>query len=189
MLKARQLHPRPSASTATDEVVLDWDARRRHRFRTRLVNGEELGVILPRGTAVAEGDELETEDGRRVRVRAALEPLSIASAADPHLFARLAYHLGNRHVPLQIEPGRVLYRHDHVLDDLARRLGATVTFADAAFTPEGGAYGHGDAGHSHSHSHDHHHSHSHSHSHSHDHDHDHDHPHDHDHAHADDASG
>jgi urease accessory protein len=189
MLTARRLHPRPASPSAKDEVVLDWDARRRHRFRTKLGSGEELGVILPRGTAIAEGDELEAEDGRRVRVRAALEPLSVASTTEPLLFARLSYHLGNRHVPLQIEPGRVLYRHDHVLDDLARRLGATVTFTDAPFTPEGGAYGHGDASH-HSHSHDHSHDdhdHAHSHDHSHSHD-DHDHPH-HDHAPADDASG
>jgi urease accessory protein len=175
MLTARRLHPRPAASSATDEVVLDWDARRRHRFRARLTSGEELGVHLPRGTPLADGDELEAEDGRRVRVRAALEALSVVSTEEPLRFARLAYHLGTRHVPLQLEPGRLLYRHDHVLDDLARRLGGTVTFLDAPFTPEGGAYGHGEAGHQHGHDHDHDHHHGH-------------HP-DHDHAPPDDTSG
>ena len=105
---------------------------------------------------------LETEEGETFVVRAADEELSVAHAADPLLLTRVAYHLGNRHVALQIEPGRVSYLHDHVLDDMARRLGAAVSFRHAPFNPEAGAYG-GHAG-AHSHSHD---DHSHSHDHAH----------------------
>jgi urease accessory protein len=190
MLRARHVRP-PSTSAPADELVLDWDARRRHRFRGRLASGEEIGVLLPRGSALTDGDELEAEDGRRIRVRAAHESLSVARSDDALLFARLAYHLGNRHVPLQIEPGRLLYQHDHVLDDLVRGLGGEVTFESAVFSPEGGAYGQGHS-HSDSHSPDHSHSHSHPHSHSHSHSHPHPHPHPHspspthDHAPADD---
>lgn len=144
--------------------MLDFDARQKHRFLAKLAGGAKLAVKLPRGSVLADGDVLETDDGGAVLVRAAEEELSVARVADPLLLARVAYHLGNRHVPLQIEPGRVSYRHDHVLDDLCARLGAEVSFERAPFTPEGGAYGRG-ALHGHSHHGDEHHHH-------HDHDHD-----------------
>jgi len=161
------------AAPAAEVVVLDFDARRKRRFVARLPSGEEISVFLPRGTQLADGDELEANDGSRIRVRAADEPLSVVTAADPLLFARIAYHLGNRHVPLAITPSELSYRHDHVLDDMVRRLGGTVQFAKAPFTPEGGAYGHSSHVHGHDHDHDHH-GHDH-HDHHHDHDHDHDH--------------
>jgi urease accessory protein len=140
-------------------VVLDFDARQRHRFLAKLEGGGELAVELPRGTVLADGEYLETAEGVGVLVRAAAEELSVARAADPLLVARVAYHLGNRHVALQIERDGVKYRHDHVLDDLCRRLGAEVGFEQAPFAPEGGAYGRGGhhehRGHRHGHRHDH----------------------------------
>lgn len=147
-------------------VVLEFDARQKHRFLARLEGGGELGVELARGTVLADGDYLETGPGSGVLVRAADEELSVARTADALLLARVAYHLGNRHVALQIEPGCVKYRHDHVLDDMARRLGAQIDFEHAPFSPEGGAYGRG--GH---HEHRGHHGHSHGHEHPHAHDH------------------
>jgi urease accessory protein len=166
------LHASRSTKTAPPRVegivVLDFDARQKHRFLARLEGGAELAVELPRGTVLADGDFLETGVNAGVLVRAADEELSVARARDPLLLARVAYHLGNRHVALQIEAGCVKYRHDHVLDDLARRLGAEVGFEQAPFSPEGGAYGRG--GHL-----EHRHQHGHAHAHDHDHDHTHDH--------------
>ncbi|HTQ02511.1 MAG TPA: urease accessory protein UreE [Polyangiaceae bacterium] len=152
-----------SAPLRTDGVlVLDYDARQKHRFLGALEGGGELAVRLPRGTVLADGDVLETDAGTHVLVRAAREALSVARAADPLLLARIAYHLGNRHVALQIEPGCVKYLHDHVLDDMARRLGAELDYEEAPFRPEGGAYGKGGhLMHRHAHGHDHHHPHAH----------------------------
>jgi urease accessory protein len=144
----------------TAVVTLDFEHRQKHRFLTTLAGGGELAVHLPRGTVLADGDVLETDDGESVLVRAADEDLSVAETPDVLLLTRVAYHLGNRHVALQIEPGRVSYLHDHVLDDLARRLGAEVGFRRAPFSPESGAYGHGGT-----HRHDHDHSHGHQHLH------------------------
>jgi urease accessory protein len=153
-------------------VVLDFDARQKHRFLATLEGGGELAVELPRGSVLADGDYLETGDAAGVLVRAAPEELSVAHAPDALLVARVAYHLGNRHVALQIERACVKYRHDHVLDDLCRRLGATVSFESAPFAPEGGAYGRG--GHHEHRGHPHDHADDHAHGHAHDHDHDHD---------------
>ena len=155
------------ADPAAEVLVLDFDARQKHRFLARLASGEEVSVLLPRGTVLFDGDELEVDDGTRICVRAAAEPLSVVETDDPLLFSRVAYHLGNRHVPLQIADRTAWYRHDHVLDDMVRRLGATVRFEEAPFSPERGAYGHGSV-----HSHDDHAHHDHDHAH-HDHDHDH----------------
>ncbi len=166
MKKVRALRHAGSARPA-GVVVLAWEHRQKHRFVARLEDGQELFVQLPRGTLLADGDVLEAEDGEGILVRAADEELSVAEATDPLLLTRVAYHLGNRHVALQIEPSRVSYLHDHVLDDLARRLGAVVTFQEGPFHPEAGAYG----GHSHAHSHGHSHDHSHEHAHGHSHDH------------------
>jgi len=152
----RETTPAPAGT-----VVLDFAHRQKHRFLATLADGRELGVHLPRGTVLADGDLLRTEDGETILVRAADEELSVAEASDPVLLTRVAYHLGNRHVALQIEAGRVTYLHDHVLDDMVRRLGAAVSFRSAPFRPESGAYG------GHTGSHDGHHDHSHGHQHSH----------------------
>ncbi len=160
---------RETTPTPSGTVVLDFEHRQKHRFLATLSDGRELGVHLPRGTLLADGDVLRTEDGETILVRAADEELSVAESSDALLLTRVAYHLGNRHVALQIEPGRVSYLHDHVLDDMVRRLGAEVSFRSAPFRPESGAYG------SHAGSHDHAHDHSHGHSHGHPRIHDHTH--------------
>jgi urease accessory protein len=173
MRTARSIHRGSPAQRPLGTLRLDYDARQKGRLRGRLTNGEELAILLPRGTTLEAGDWLATDDGEAVLVEAATEALSVARTDDALLLARVAYHLGNRHVALAVEAGRLAYRHDHVLDDLVRRFGLAPSFEEAAFRPEGGAYG----------AHDHPHTHSHDHSHEHPHDHDHDHDHAHAHAH------
>jgi urease accessory protein len=135
-------------SVAQARLVLPYDDRRRCRQRARLESGEEIALLLPRGTILRSGDRLVTDDGLVIAVEAAPEALSSATTADPLLLARAAYHLGNRHVPLQVEPGRLSYRHDHVLDHLVASLGLDVSAVQAPFEPESGAYqGHGHPAH------------------------------------------
>jgi urease accessory protein len=136
-------------------LVLPFEVRSRSRFRARLDNGEEVGVILTRGHILRGGDRLRAEDGRIIGVAAASETVSTAHARDADLLARGAYHLGNRHVALQIGPLWLRYSHDHVLDDMVRGLGFTLVVEEAPFEPEAGAYHAHDAGHGHSHSHSH----------------------------------
>jgi urease accessory protein len=166
-MKTARSVTRESDPAPTGEVVLDFERRQKHRFLTTLTDGRELGVHLARGTVLAEGDILRADDGETILVRAADEEVSVAEAADPLLLTRVAYHLGNRHVALQIELGHVCYLHDHVLDDMVRRLGAAVSFRSAPFCPESGAYGnhggHGHGGHGGHHDHDHSHGHEHLH--------------------------
>jgi len=140
-------------------LTLPLHSRIKSRLRVTLDNGESAGLFLERGTTLKEGDLLRSEEGYRVRVKAAHETLSIIRSDDPHLLARACYHLGNRHVSIQIEPGCVSYPHDHVLDDMLRGLGLTPETAEAPFEPEPGAYG-GSAAkahqqHAHGHGHDH----------------------------------
>ena len=138
-------------STEVDvTVTLTLDQRIKSRLRVVLDDGREVGIFLERGESLKDGDLLVSEDGSVVRVVSAPERVSTVSSDDPHLLARACYHLGNRHVALQIEPGRLRYLHDHVLDDLARGLGLVVTVEDAPFESEPGAYGGS------THSHDHH---------------------------------
>jgi len=120
-------------------------------------------VVLERGRILRGGDLLLADDGRVVEVTAALELVTSLHADDVGLLARAAYHLGNRHVALQIGEGWLRYLHDHVLDDMSRQLGLRVTVEEAEFEPEAGAY------HAHPHLHPHAHANSHSHSHSHSH--------------------
>jgi urease accessory protein len=159
MLHVEEVLALPERTAAADELVLDYDARQKHRFLATLASGVEVAVTLPRGTRLADGDHLRLSDGRFVRVRAAEEALSVVTTPDTLLLARVAYHLGNRHVALAIAPGRLAYGHDHVLDEMVRRLGAAVAFERAPFVPEGGAYG-GGGGHHHAHA-EHHHDHAH----------------------------
>jgi urease accessory protein len=138
-------------------VTLTWEQRTRSRLRVELDDGRTAGILLPRGSSLRDGDGLESEEGLRVRVRAAPETLSRVESTDALLLARVCYHLGNRHVALQIEPGRLSYLHDHVLDDLVRGLGLAVRVQSAPFEPEPGAYGGSAQGHEHGagHHHDH----------------------------------
>jgi urease accessory protein len=160
VLTLTSLLARDEPAETTASVTLSYDQRRRARLRACLDDGTEVGLVLPRGLLLKDGDRLRSEDGAKVvLVRAAVEELSCASTRDPHLLLRAAYHLGNRHVALQVEPGRLLYQHDHVLDGMVRELGLEVTALKAPFEPEPGAYGHDDsrADHRHDHQHGHHH--------------------------------
>jgi len=148
-------------------LSLPFDQRQKSRLLAVLDDGTEAGVILARGTVLRDGDLLRATDGTWVRVVAAPETVSTVALADGHLLTRVAYHLGNRHVPLQVEPGRLRYLHDHVLDAMVQQLGARVTVDTAPFEPEAGAYHSSAHSHGHSHGGSHGHSHGHGHGHSH----------------------
>jgi urease accessory protein len=172
-----------------DTVVLDYDERYRRRFAMTGVRGLGFLLDLPEAVMLRAGDGLKLEDGGVVEVVAAPEPLAEIRAADAAALTRVAWHLGNRHLPTELTKRSLRIRRDPVIEDMARGLGATVVAIEAPFNPEGGAYvraaGGQDHDHAHGgdHDHDRHHDHGHDH---HDHDHDHDHDHCHDHSHGDD---
>ena len=141
MLRIEQKRSKPASHQAT--LSLPMDQRTRSRLRVRLDDGREAGLFLPRGLILRDGDLLESTDGLVILVRAAPENVSTVRTQDAHALARACYHLGNRHVPLQITPGWVRYQHDHVLDDMVRGLGLDVTVEEAPFEPEAGAYAEG----------------------------------------------
>jgi urease accessory protein len=137
----------PSSETASDvKLVLPFQLRNKSRLRTTLENGEEVGLFLERGSVLRGGDRLLADDGRVVEIVAEPEAVSTVRATDPLALCRASYHLGNRHVALQIGDGWLRYQYDHVLDEMVRGLGLSVTVEEAPFEPESGAYG----GHSHS---------------------------------------
>jgi len=121
---------------------LPFELRQKSRLRVRLSNGDEAGIVLSRGTILRHGDLLRATNGLVIEVIAAPERVSTARTDDPFTFARACYHLGNRHVPLQIGAQWLRYAHDHVLDAMVRGLGLTVIEEVAPFEPEPGAYGH-----------------------------------------------
>jgi urease accessory protein len=137
-------------------VELDWDVRQKSRFECTDSHGRQLGVFLPRGTLVRGGDVLVAEDGSMVRVIAAPQPvLVIRHVADRGTvfdLIRAAYHLGNRHVPIELKPDHLKIEPDHVLADMLRAMHLVVLETNAPFEPEGGAYSAGGhAGHGHDH--------------------------------------
>jgi len=151
---------RRTQAPATDSVALAYDERKRSRLKVTLASGAEAGIFLERGDHLHGGDKLVAEDGSVVvEILAAPEKLIEAVADSPLLFARAAYHLGNRHVPVQILPtdngGRLRFQTDHVLAEMVRGLGCSVSETEAPFQPESGAYGshgghhHGDDDHEH----------------------------------------
>jgi urease accessory protein len=147
----------PADAVPTERLVLPFELRCKCRLRTRLESGEEVGLFLERGAMLRAGDRLQGGDGRVVEVVAAAEPIHEARADDPLLLAKAAYHLGNRHVPVQVEAGLLRFGRDHVLAGMVRGLGLAVTEIDAPFEPESGAYagkngGHGGHAHPHGHS-------------------------------------
>ena len=147
----------PREALATEKLALAFDTRCKTRLRARLASGEEAGLFLARGTVLRGGDKLEANDGRIVEVIAAPEPLLEAVSGEPLMLARAAYHLGNRHVAVEMRPGRLRFGADHVLGEMVRGLGLKVTEIQAPFEPESGAYGSGNAGghiHPHGHSHE-----------------------------------
>ncbi|MGE8392272.1 urease accessory protein UreE [Pseudomonas sp. BIGb0427] len=139
------------AATVSGTVTLTVDTRIKSRVRVTLDDGREAGLMLERGQLLRGGELLgQAQGGEVIRVLAAAEQVSSVRCADPLLLTRAAYHLGNRHVPLQIEAGLLRYQHDHVLDEMVRGLGLDVTVEQAPFEPEAGAYQ--SAPHSHAHS-------------------------------------
>jgi urease accessory protein len=136
---------------ATDIVVLGYDDRHRRRLAMKGERDVEFLLDLPQAVALRNGDGLVLEDGRMVEVRAKPEPLLVITAMNAHHLTRLAWHLGNRHVPAAIEENRILIRPDHVLAEMLAGLGADVSAVEAPFDPEGGAYAHGGHGHHHDH--------------------------------------
>jgi urease accessory protein len=142
------------------KLELPFDLRQKSRLRTRLASGEEAALLLPRGEILRGGDLLTASDGRVVEVVATPEKLLHIEAGD---LPRVAYHLGNRHVPVQVGQSFLRIAEDHVLEELARKLGARVTHVEAPFEPEAGAYSgghhqHDEMGHGgkiHDHHHDH----------------------------------
>lgn len=157
-----------SPGKLTASLTLPIDVRVKSRIKVTLNDGREAGLLLPRGLLLRGGDVLSNEDGSEfVQIIAADEGVSVVHCDDPFTLAKACYHLGNRHVPLQIMPGELRYHHDHVLDDMLRQFGLEVTFAHLPFEPEAGAYASESHGHSHSHGHGHGHSHDHGHDHHH----------------------
>lgn len=138
MIRIKEFYKGKENGAAT--LTLPFETRQKSRFRARLDGGEDAALTLERGTVLRPGDRLKTEDGLIIEIRAAKEELSKASTDDPHLLARACYHLGNRHVALQIGDTWVTYQYDHVLDDMVRQLGLEVSLEKAVFEPEAGAY-------------------------------------------------
>ncbi|WP_048439847.1 urease accessory protein UreE [Caenimonas sp. SL110] len=142
-------------------VQLDWDVRQKSRFDCTDSQGRHLGVFLPRGTVVRGGDVLVAEDGSLVKVIAAPQPVLVITHCTQHGtpfdLTRAAYHLGNRHVAIELKPDHLKIEPDHVLADMLRAMHLIVRAEEGAFEPEGGAYSAG--GHSHGPSHAHSHAH------------------------------
>ena len=124
-----------------EQLTLPFESRCKSRLRTQLDGGEEVGLFLPRGTILRGGDRLAGNDGRIVQVVAAAETVTEARSADALLLARAAYHLGNRHVAVEVQPGLLRLAADHVLAQMLAGLGLEVTEARVPFEPEAGAYG------------------------------------------------
>jgi urease accessory protein len=134
---------------AAGSVTLDFDARHRRRVRVTVDQGEDVLLDLPKAVAMADGDGLQLEDGRWLKVQAAAELIVEVRHKDPNQLMRLAWHLGNRHLPTEIRSQVLRIRPDHVIEDMLHGFGADLVKVQAAFQPEGGAYS--DHGHHHRH--------------------------------------
>ena len=162
MLRATEVKPAGTwePGAARDCVVLDFDARHRRRIAMQGEAGLDFLLDLPEAVALADGDGLLLEDGGLVGVKAAPERLIEVRAGEGVPLLRIAWHLGNRHLPTQLLGDALRIREDHVILDMLRQMGARAVLIEAPFDPEGGAYGPGrtfghDHGHSHGHGHDH----------------------------------
>ncbi len=170
MLTVNKLIPQgrglaPALLKRAASVVLDWDTRQKSRFDTQDSQDRTLGVFLARGSVVRGGDVLVAEDGSLVKVIATPQPVMVVRACAEHGSAfdllRAAYHLGNRHVALELQPDHLQIEPDHVLADMLRQMHLIVSEELAPFEPEAGAYAAG--GHSQGHEHAHAHAHAHGH--------------------------
>lgn len=170
-------------------VELGWHKRQQSRFEARDSQGRDLEVSLPSDAPVRGGDVLVADDGSLIKAVAAAEPVLVvrhdARHGTPADLLRAAYHLGSRHVAVQIEPDHLRLEPDQAVAGMLRGMGLDVSEASESFEPEGEA---GSGGHAHAHHHDHGHDHGHKHGHGHDHDHDHGHGHDHHHGHEHQAA-
>ena len=126
-----------------EELVLPFDLRQKSRLRTKLASGEEMGLFLERGSVLRGGEYLKSNDGRVILVVAAPESVLKVTCASSIELTRAAYHLGNRHVPVEVGDGWLRLGDDHVLEEMLRGLGATITEEQSPFEPEAGAYGGG----------------------------------------------
>jgi urease accessory protein len=160
MIKASKRIPQGKGLAAAllkraNTIELDWDLRQKSRFEATDSAGRSIGVFLPRGTVLRGGDVLLAEDGSLVQVRAApqavLRITHCPNHGTPFDLIRAAYHLGNRHVPIELKPDFLQIEPDHVLADMLRAMHLIVTEVEAPFEPENGAYG--DGGHAHAHGH------------------------------------
>ncbi len=125
------------------ELLLPFELRQKSRLRTQSTTGEEVGLFLPRGEILRNGDFLQAEDGRCVKVTAKPERVLQIGGSDALQLTRIAYHLGNRHVPLQVGQGWLRIANDYVLRQMVEGLGGVVVAIEAPFEPEAGAYGSG----------------------------------------------
>ncbi len=132
-----------------DDVTLDFDQRHRRRIAMQSDGGIEFLLDLASARRLRQGDTLLLEDGRRVRINAAPEPLAEIAVSSAEDLVRIAWHLGNRHLPVMLLPGRILIRRDHVIEDMVKGLGAGVAHLELPFDPEDGAYAAGGHGHHH----------------------------------------
>jgi len=153
-ISSRLDNPQPPRNVqAKSRLVLPFDLRQKSRLRARLESGEEVALMLPRGEILRGGDLLAASDGRVVEVVAQAENVLHVECDGAQALARAAYHLGNRHVPVQVGDGYLRLAADHVLEAMLEGLGARITAMRAPFEPEAGAYGgghhhhHGAAGH------------------------------------------
>lgn len=144
MIRATKILPAGSWAPATviDEITLDYDRRHRRRHRFTTASGVEILLDLPEAIHIRDGDAMALENGSCIGVRAAPEALLEITAPDAHALTRLAWHLGNRHLSVQILPDRLRILHDHVIAEMIRFLGGSVTEIAAPFDPESGAYDH-----------------------------------------------
>ena len=140
-------------------ITLDWDVRQKSRFESTDSAGRQVGVFLQRGQVVRGGDVLVGEDGSLLKVRAApqavLRITHCTAHGTPFDLTRAAYHLGNRHVPIELQADHLKIEHDHVLADMLRAMHLIVHEVNESFEPENGAYGEHGGGHQHGHAHDH----------------------------------
>ena len=140
LIKVTELLDQPATAQAT--LSLPFELRQKSRLKATLDSGEEVGLMLPRGHVLRGGDCLKAENGMIIQLKAAQESVTTATAPDSLTMQRACYHLGNRHVPLQVSEGWIRYLKDHVLDDMVVSLGLSITHEYAPFEPEVGAYHH-----------------------------------------------
>lgn len=134
--------------SVSGRLELPFDSRQKSRLRTKLASGEEVAVMLPRGEVLRGGDLVTASDGRVIEVISSVEKILHIEAKSPQDLAKAAYHLGNRHVPVQVGKDFLRIAEDHVLEEMLQKLGAKVSHVEAPFEPEAGAYS---GGHQHQH--------------------------------------